>query len=292
MVPRKPSLLLGFYKTWTCRTQVTKVPILTGLGDRMAFDARLAVLLLFSIATLATCHRQTRSSDQSVRLFQSLSKFPYRSWLQLWGRTIGKLGNAIEDSEATEWDGLTKKGILNKLKPKIPIESSMVSEDEHANNLRIWLQRQTNTTDTSATTETPTTIPYSAFAVAAVAIAVAVAVAVPTSLQSVNPSPIQQIDFQNLFLDNDNEIPINILPLPVDGIDFQDDGCGDGSVRFDDGNCYPVLRRGPCADPFQWVTVDPNQLRVIHLAMSSKCWQTSKKGLISGEMYSTSLWSK
>ncbi len=247
------------------------MPILTGLGDRMAFDARLAVLVLFSIATLATCHHQTRSSDQSVRLFQSLGKFPYRSWIQLWGRTIGKLGNAVEDSEATEWNGLTKKGILNKLKPKIPIESSIVSDDEHANNLMILLQRQTSTaneatTETSATTTT-TTIPYSAFAVAAVAIAVAVAVAVPTSLQSVNPSPIQQFDFENLFIDSDNDIPINNLPLPVDGIDFQDDGCGDGSVRFDDGNCYPVLRRGPCANPFQWVTVDPIQLRVIHLSL-------------------------
>ena len=60
--------------------------------------------------------------------------------------------------------------------------------------------------------------------------------------------------------------PSNLLPIPVTGVsgpNFRNgDGCGDESILFDDGNCYPLLRRGPCPDRSQWLTVDPFTLRV------------------------------
>ena len=77
-------------------------------------------------------------------------------------------------------------------------------------------------------------------------------------------------------------IPINQLSIPVTGDDFliedqlneetminsqrstmiHQDGCDDGSIMFDDGICYPLLRQGPCPDRLQWLTVDPITLRV------------------------------
>ena len=57
--------------------------------------------------------------------------------------------------------------------------------------------------------------------------------------------------------------PNNNLPIPVTGPNFRNDGgCDDESIVFNDGNCYPVLRRGPCTDGRQWITVDPLTLRV------------------------------
>ena len=75
--------------------------------------------------------------------------------------------------------------------------------------------------------------------------------------------------------------PFNRLPIPVTGQNFfplqqvNDNGvflkrsgspdgyyCNDGSVLFDDGNCYPLLRQGPCPDRLQWLTLDPITLRV------------------------------
>lgn len=54
----------------------------------------------------------------------------------------------------------------------------------------------------------------------------------------------------------------NDLPFPVPGPSFPDDGCGDASVRFGDGRCHSVLRRGPCSNPRHWMTVDPITLSV------------------------------
>ena len=59
-----------------------------------------------------------------------------------------------------------------------------------------------------------------------------------------------------------NQIPANNLPFPVIGINFPDDGSGDSSVRFPDGNNYSILSRGPCNQTNQWVTVDPISLQV------------------------------
>jgi len=75
--------------------------------------------------------------------------------------------------------------------------------------------------------------------------------------------------------------PFSRLPIPVTGSNFAplqqvNDGpiffqrlgsprdyCDDGSVMFDDGTCYPLLRQGPCPDRLQWLTLDPITLRVI-----------------------------
>jgi hypothetical protein len=59
-----------------------------------------------------------------------------------------------------------------------------------------------------------------------------------------------------------NQIPVNSLPFPVTGLDFPKDGCDDNSVRFSDGNCHPVLSRGPCNETNHWVTIDPISLQV------------------------------
>ena len=58
------------------------------------------------------------------------------------------------------------------------------------------------------------------------------------------------------------EVPINDMPIPVradpryNGI-LMDDGCGDASVRFADGQCYPLLSQGPCYDDRHWLIIDP-----------------------------------
>jgi hypothetical protein len=59
-----------------------------------------------------------------------------------------------------------------------------------------------------------------------------------------------------------NQIPANNLPFPVIGINFPDDGSGDSSVRFPDGNNYSIFSKGPCNETNQWVTVDPISLQV------------------------------
>lgn len=59
--------------------------------------------------------------------------------------------------------------------------------------------------------------------------------------------------------------PRNDLAIPVIGDDESEDGCGDSSVRFSDGICYPVLKRGPCRRPHFWVTVDPMTLTVSNI---------------------------
>jgi hypothetical protein len=59
-----------------------------------------------------------------------------------------------------------------------------------------------------------------------------------------------------------NQTPENNLPFPVIGFNFPDDGSGDSSVRFADGNTYSIFSRGPCNQTNQWVTVDPISLQV------------------------------
>jgi hypothetical protein len=50
---------------------------------------------------------------------------------------------------------------------------------------------------------------------------------------------------------------------------FPDDGCGSTSVRFNDGNCYPLMGRKPCGDPTYFVTVDPVTYKVCILIIAS-----------------------
>ena len=107
---------------------------------------------------------------------------------------------------------------------------------------------------------------------AAAAVAIAVGVAVPVGIGAINAAQAQNQQREvvqqgvSQFLASgglfDTSTPVNDLPVPVQGISNRDDGCGDVSVRFRDGICYPVLRRGPCDNPLHWLTVDPTNLSV------------------------------
>ena len=55
--------------------------------------------------------------------------------------------------------------------------------------------------------------------------------------------------------------PANILRWPNVGTDLDVDVCGYSSVLYSDGNCYSLLRRGPCP-PLQWITVNPRDFLV------------------------------
>ena len=59
------------------------------------------------------------------------------------------------------------------------------------------------------------------------------------------------------------ETPVNNLDTPVLELrNFTADGCRNNSVRFNFGNCTPLLRRGSCPSPYQWVTAHPISLQV------------------------------
>lgn len=106
-----------------------------------------------------------------------------------------------------------------------------------------------------------------ATAVGALAVAAAMAIAVRVAAPAAEPNQGAEIQQQvaqfissgGLF---DTLTPVNNLPIPVPGENLPDDGCGYSSVRFQDGRCYPVLKRGPCRNPYYWVTVDPLRLTV------------------------------
>lgn len=112
----------------------------------------------------------------------------------------------------------------------------------------------------------------------AAAVGVAVAVAVGASVNGQQMSNVQQQQERQVnqdvkqFLSSGGlfnfQIPRNDQLCPVGGRDLPDGGCGDNLVAFPDGKCYPVLRRGPCDDSFQWVTVDPNTLTVFNVVIS------------------------
>ena len=106
----------------------------------------------------------------------------------------------------------------------------------------------------------------------AVAVAVGVAVPVANAIQAANNGPNsqnQQLNQQQISNVVSNALvalsitaPVSIsAPFVVAGLSFRPDECGDGGIRFNDGNCYPVLRRGPCPDS-QWILVDPENLTV------------------------------
>lgn len=101
-------------------------------------------------------------------------------------------------------------------------------------------------------------------------VAIAVGVAVPVGsaaiadeVQSSNQANQIQEDISQ-FLSNegffDIEAPVNDMIIPVEGYDLPDYGCGDSSVRFQEGKCYPVLKRGPCRNPYYCIPVSPVNL--------------------------------
>ena len=74
------------------------------------------------------------------------------------------------------------------------------------------------------------------------------------------------------------QVPENNLQIPVLGLNFANHGgCNDSSIMFpEDGNCYPVLKQGPCTRPFEWLTVDPRTLLV-----NKNIWHFMTQRLIS-----------
>ena len=106
----------------------------------------------------------------------------------------------------------------------------------------------------------------------AVAVAVGVAVPVANAILAANNGPNsqnQQLNQQQISNVVSNALvalsitaPVSIsVPFVVAGLSFRTDECGDGGIRFNDGNCYPVLRRGQCPDS-RWILVDPESLTV------------------------------
>lgn len=103
--------------------------------------------------------------------------------------------------------------------------------------------------------------------IAVSAVAIAVGVALPTAEVFWNQTDEIQVEVEQ-FISNGELfdtllMPVNDLPIPVPGKNLQDDGCGYSSIRFKDGRCYPLLKRGPCSNPYFWVTLDPVRLTVI-----------------------------
>ena len=97
---------------------------------------------------------------------------------------------------------------------------------------------------------------FTVAAAVAAAAAMAVGVATPLSVSTSGVAENQNVDIVYLFRG-----PINDLPIPVEGPNLSDT-CTDSSARYIDGNCYPLLRQGPCQDPRQWYTLDPFTFQV------------------------------
>lgn len=115
--------------------------------------------------------------------------------------------------------------------------------------------------------------PVSVIAVAsaaAAALALALGIAIPVGSSNLADTRdeaelneiVSSMDVGGTFLGFTSPLPSNDLPFPVPGASWPDDGCGDASVRFKDGKCYPVLRKGPCESPLHWMTIDPATLSV------------------------------
>jgi hypothetical protein len=104
-------------------------------------------------------------------------------------------------------------------------------------------------------------------------VAIALAVAIPLGI---NPPPVECIPPDPIadFSVIEDKIPFNSQPFFEK--DFPPDGCGNNSVRMEIGNsnrnldrnrpsevnCQPLMRRGNCPSPQDWVTVNPTTLKV------------------------------
>ncbi len=155
------------------------------------------------------------------------------------------------------------------------------------------LATTTTTAGTSTTTERPApAINMAGLAAAAATVAVAIAVGVAVSVGSaVAATTVQSANQANQIQGQIVQIiaggggffntptPVNDATIPVFGDDQMDDGCGDSSIRFQDGICYPVLKRGPCSNPFNWITVNP-----VSMMVSNSCGKRIQ-GYISNILY-------
>lgn len=71
----------------------------------------------------------------------------------------------------------------------------------------------------------------------------------------------EEKEVQNLVVIPRDPTPMIDQSFPTSG-SIPEDGCDSTSVRFDDGNCYPLMGRKPCGDPTLYVTVDPYTFKV------------------------------
>lgn len=209
---------------------------------KMQCNKRL-VVFLFSVSILNFGHQQSHALDTKVR----------RSWIrELLTRVKAKKG--IDESETTTLLGKSE----HQYHTEHPIlEASLVPLETTPEFSKIFGFGAIKTLHRETTYPYPTAtyVPRVAIALGAIAIAIAVAVATQDKEEQIDES-----DFVIRLLDN--QTPINDLPMPVNGEDFPRDGCGDNSVRVANGNCFPVLTRGPCENVRHWVTIDPITLQV------------------------------
>jgi hypothetical protein len=77
----------------------------------------------------------------------------------------------------------------------------------------------------------------------------------------------EEKEVQNLVVIPRDPTPMIDQSFPTSG-SIPDDGCDSTSVRFDDGNCYPLMGRKPCGDPTLYVTVDPYTFKVCKLIIA------------------------
>lgn len=123
----------------------------------------------------------------------------------------------------------------------------------------------TCTTTTSIVTQDVVSEPVVVVPVVAMILAAAIAVSVSTIglfFSSGNQIPIEQLD-QIISINQtfNSQTVISSLTIPVEGFNFLNDSCNNGSIRFANRTCYPILQRGPCP-PYHWITVDPFTLQV------------------------------
>jgi hypothetical protein len=77
----------------------------------------------------------------------------------------------------------------------------------------------------------------------------------------------EEKEVQNLVVIPRDPTPMIDQSFPTSG-SIPEDGCDSTSVRFDDGNCYPLMGRKPCGDPTLYVTVDPYTFKVCKLIVA------------------------
>ena len=192
------------------------------------FENRWLVILLFQVSIISYCCFGDQQSHNTERQES-------RPWMmELLTRTQKKSENPV--GEMTKLDLKSKNVKISR----IPTDKSFPFSDSKS--LRGQIQ-----------SKKILLVPKVAIALGALAVAITAAVTKHKEEKT------EEIDFDiQLF---NNPTPINNLPMPVTGVDFPSNGCGNNSARFGT-NCFTVLQKGPCNRIDHWVTIDPITLQV------------------------------
>ncbi|XP_046463831.1 uncharacterized protein LOC124209729 [Daphnia pulex] len=70
----------------------------------------------------------------------------------------------------------------------------------------------------------------------------------------------EKVNVEHLVVVHGIPTPVVDRTFPINGT-IPEDGCSSTSVRFDDGNCYPLMGRKPCGDPTRYLIVDPHTFK-------------------------------